>query len=275
LKKRAVVLVFCVLAASTVLWAGGKQHPDFSGTWVLDTSATPNVPASLSSYTMIARQTDLQLTLATKIEGDFQARRSNTQGSQNPNDDGSGQAGGGYPGGGGGGGRYPGGGGQYPGGGGGYPGGIGYPRGGIGGIGVGVGGVGIGRRGGSGRSGPGRGRGDRRSDSQGEVRALRVMVPDGSYSLNGQESTFQLPGGASGTATAKAKWVKGGQDIELAVNRRLDMQGDTLNIKSKEKWSLSGDGQILTVDRSISGDHGSHSIKLIFRKSDERTQDSQ
>jgi hypothetical protein len=101
---------------------------------------------------------------------------------------------------------------------------------------------------------------------------LGVTVPDGSYPLNGQETKFDLPSSAPGTATAKVKWVKGGKDIELAINRHLDMQGDTLNIKSKETWTLSDDGQMLTVDRSISGDHGSHSIKLAFRKSTESTQ---
>jgi hypothetical protein len=254
LKKRLTWLVVLVLAGGTLSVASERKHPDFSGTWVLDKNSTPNVPSALDSYTMAAKQSSQQITVKTQVEGDFRPNRRNTQASRDPDEDSSGQVGGTYPGGGGGG--YPGGG--YP------SGGIGYPRGRMGGIGV--GGIGgMGRRGGSRPGGTGRSRGDNQSAG----RALGVTVPDGSFALNGQECTVDLQGRTSGKATVKAKWVKSGKDLELAVNRHLDMEGSTEELKSKEQWTLSDDGQTLVVDRSVKGAHGSQSAKLTFRRANE------
>ncbi len=277
MKKQAAELVVALLVGATLAVAGGKKHPDFSGTWVLDKAATSNVPASLDNYTLTAEQSATQITLATKIEGEFRSRRRDSQSGQAPDDDGGnqgGNSGGGYPSGGnypGGGGNYPGGGypggGNYPGGGypgGGYPAGVGYPRGRIGGIG-GIGGIGVGRRGG----GYPRGGGRRRTEGRSEARVLALTMPNGSFALNGQECTVDLQGRMQGQATVKAKWVKGGKDLELDVNRQLDLQGSTVDLKSKERWNLSDDGQTLVVERSMKGPRGSQSAKLTFRRASE------
>jgi hypothetical protein len=97
-----------------------------------------------------------------------------------------------------------------------------------------------------------------------------VTVPDGSYALNGQACSVDLQGRMSGRATVKANWVKGGTDLQLAINRRIDRQGETVNLKSKERWTLSDDGQKLVVDRSVSGSRSSPSAKLTFRRASEK-----
>jgi hypothetical protein len=274
LKKQVAELAVALLVGATLALAGPKKHPDFSGTWVLDKAATSDVPSSLDNYTLTAEQSATQITLATKIKGEFRSRRSSQNG-QAPDDDGSnqgGNSGGGYPSGGnypGGGGNYPGGGGNYPGGGypgggypgGGYPGGIGYPGGRIGGI----GGIGVGRRGGRYPGGGGR----RRTERPSEARVLAMTAPNGSFALNGQECSVDLQGRMQGRATVKAKWVKGGKDLELDVVRHLGTQGDTMDLKSKERWNLSDDGQTLVVERSMKGPRGSQSAKLTFRRASE------
>jgi hypothetical protein len=48
---------------------------DYSGTWVLDKSKTRNLPPKLQSYTMVVTQTEEQLTVETKVEGDLRPPR--------------------------------------------------------------------------------------------------------------------------------------------------------------------------------------------------------
>jgi hypothetical protein len=211
-----------------------REHPDFSGTWVLDRDRTPNLPSSLQSYTLVARQSGQVITLQTRLQGNFRSGQGGISGGQGP-------GGGGYPGGGG----------------------IGFPGGGLGGIGGGMGGMGRGRRGGM---------GGMRNGSRNEMTALQMTVPDGTYNLNGEETAVDLAGRTSGKATVSANWVEGGKAIQLSVDRRIEMQGNEVDISSNEHWKLPDDGQTLVVDRSVNTPRGSESVKLTFRKSTETAQ---
>jgi hypothetical protein len=119
---RKAKLVFNILGTfifSLGAFCTAPAQTDFSGTWVLDKEKTRNLPSQLEGYTMVVTQSEQQLTVETKVEGDLRppARES---GESSPR-------GGGFPGGAGGGG-FPGGpsGGGFPGG----PGGGGFPGGG-------------------------------------------------------------------------------------------------------------------------------------------------
>jgi hypothetical protein len=217
------------------------NHPDFSGTWVLDKDRTPNVPSSLESYTLVARLSGQRITLQTRLQGNFRSGQRGISGGEEP-----GEGRGGYPGGGGGG--------------------LGFPAGGLGRMGGGMGGMSRGRRGGMGgaRNGPRNG-----------MMALQMTVPDGTYSLNGEETTVELPGRMSGKALVSANWVEGGKAVELSVDRRVEMRGNEVDIRSDEEWRLSADGQTLVADRSVNTPRGSESVKLTFRKTTETTQDQQ
>jgi hypothetical protein len=118
---RKAKLVFNILGTfifSLGAFCAAPAQTDFSGTWVLDKAKTGNLPSRLQGYTMVVTQSEQQLTVETKVEGDLRppARES---GESSPR-------GGGFPGGPGGG--FPGGpgGGGFPGG----PGGGGFPGGG-------------------------------------------------------------------------------------------------------------------------------------------------
>jgi len=91
---------------------------DFSGTWVLDKEKTRNLPSQLEGYTMVVTQSEQQLTVETKVEGNLRLpAREPGEGFPGGGGFPGGSRGGGFPGGPGGGG-FPGGpgGGGFPGG---------------------------------------------------------------------------------------------------------------------------------------------------------------
>lgn len=57
------------------LWAISAKaaQNDFSGTWVLDKERTHGLASELKSYTMVVAQTEQELAVETKVEGDLRA----------------------------------------------------------------------------------------------------------------------------------------------------------------------------------------------------------
>jgi hypothetical protein len=100
---------------------------------------------------------------------------------------------------------------------------------------------------------------------------LQMAVPDGTYPLNGEATQVDVAGRMPGQATVSANWAEGGKAVELSVDRRVQMQGNELDIKSNEEWKLSSDGQTLIADRSVDTPRGLQSVKLIFRKTASET----
>ncbi len=228
---RKAKLVFNILGTfifSLGAFCTAPAQTDFSGTWVLDKEKTRNLPSQLEGYTMVVTQSEQQLTVETKVEGDLRppARES---GERSPR-------GGGFPGGAGGG--FPGGssGGGFPGG----PGGGGFP------------------------GGPG-GRFPRGGPPSGLL-ALGMVIPSATYLLDGKETTAELEGRMPGTATLKAKWAKDRKALELSAVRQVDFQGNSVTFTSKETWKLSEDGEVLNLQRTVETPHGTDTVKLTFRK---------
>lgn len=211
-----------VILIASVAWliCGGSavsaehDQPDFSGTWILDKAKTRNLPSQLKSYTMAVKQTEKELAVETKVEGDF-----------SPSEGGPGEGfpggppGGDFPGG-------PGDGGPPPGGPGGFPGG-GPPSGFI---------------------------------------ALGSVIPSATYSLDGEETEAQVTGRMRGTATLKARWTKDGKGLQLFAIRQTNFQGNTENLTTKEKWTLSNGGNMLSVQRTVETPFGTDEVKLTFQK---------
>lgn len=92
------VLSLCALSVE-------PAHTDFSGTWILDKEKTRNLPSQLEDYRMVVTQSEQQLMVETKMEGDFGPRqRGSGEGFPGGGGPPSDSAGGGFPGGPGGGG---------------------------------------------------------------------------------------------------------------------------------------------------------------------------
>lgn len=53
---------------------------DFSGTWILDTAKTKNLPKELESYTISVKQLSDKIDIKTEVKGDIQMRRGGGQG---------------------------------------------------------------------------------------------------------------------------------------------------------------------------------------------------
>jgi hypothetical protein len=244
-RKRAASLIcgiFVVLAAGASQAKSSSSNADFSGTWVLETSQTKNVPNGLESYTMTVTQSGQQLKVATALQGDL---RPSPQ-IQNA---------GGYPGGGNpNGGGYPGGG--YPGGG---PGGD-YPGGGMGRIGP-LGGMG---RGGMGRGGMGRGGPGGMPSQRVEYMAYKYYPASVDYPLDGSQGSAQLGDSEQTPADAKAEWSGGGKELKLSLNSKDDTGDKANDITVKDLWKF--DGRYLKVARTVKTAHGSETVHLVFRK---------
>lgn len=254
------VILFCLSLTLCCASAEAKKPPtpaNFSGTWVLDFTQSKNLPQGLENYRMVINQNPDKLAVKTSVEGSLNRRRSSN--APSVGGEGTGYPGGGNPGG------YPGG--EYPGGGnpggnpgGGYPGG-GYPGGGYpGGMGrmgrMGIPGVGFpgGRRGGYGGGG----------GTRVEAAAFTLYPANAVFSLHGTRSTGKLGGQEQSDATLMASWAKKGKllTLEMAGDEGSGMGGG--QVKIKDQWKFSKDGQSLMVDRSVHTPSGSKTLHLVF-----------
>lgn len=238
--KRILPLFTVTLFCTSVLWAKNPSKTvDFSGRWALDFAQTKNPPPGLQTYNMAVAQDGKQL----KVETTLKAERV----SEVNSDD-----------------RYPGGGN-----GGGYPGG-GYPwrRGGGIGIGGGMGRVGFPMPGvGGGMGMPGRrGGGPRPAPRPRSTMAAYRLYPQSVvYNLDGTESKANLRDPDSTEVASKANWAKGGT-LKTSLVGNSDSGRKSGKIQVKDKWKLSEDSQVLTVDRTIKSPGGSNTVHLFFHK---------
>jgi len=248
-KKLALVcgiLAAVLLATQAIQAKSSGGNTDFSGTWVLETSQTKNVPGGLQSYTMTVTQSGQALKVATALQGHLRPSPQTQNagghpGSGNPN-------GGGYPGGG------------YPGGG--YPGG-GYPGGGMGRIGP-TGGMGGMGRGGMGRGGVGPGGPGGMPSQRAEYMAYKYYPASVDYPLDGSQGSAQLGDPDQTPADSQAQWSGGGKELKLSLNSKDDTGDKADDIAVKDQWKF--DGRYLKVARTVKTAHGSETVHLVFRK---------
>lgn len=238
--------LFTLIAIITILPAGyclansSKGRANFSGTWVLDTAKTHNVPRRLQSYKMTVVETTKRLVVNSKIKGDFKPRF-------RPEGE---EGGGGYP-------ESPRGGG-FPGGGGGYPGG-GFPHGGFPG-----GGFPGGRRGGFPGGPGGRGGLGARREQMRKFMAFAMISPKATYNLDGTATSMKVEQPIPGSALLKAAWKKGGKQLDLSKVQSI--RGGERTIKVQEQWKLSKAGSVLEIQRIVNTPRGSAKVKMFFDK---------
>ena len=84
------------------------------------------------------------------------------------------------------------------------------------------------------------------------------------YTLDGKETDFTAPDGIGG-GKLKAKFDNSGE-LELTQSRTLNSPAGEITIKTKENWSLSADGKVLTVKRDMETPRGTNSSTLVFNK---------
>lgn len=65
---------------------------------------------------------------------------------------------------------------------------------------------------------------------------------------------------------SKAKWSDDGKTLTVKSTIVLDRNGETMEIKSTEVWSISADGKTLTIETESTSSFGTNNTKLVYDK---------
>lgn len=94
--------------------------------------------------------------------------------------------------------------------------------------------------------------------------AIATVMPQVIYSLDGKVKS--VPSAGAANIKLKAKWAKDGKTLDLSAVQDNDMKTQTAGVTIKERWTLSDDGAVLKIQRSVGAAEGSDAITLIFGK---------
>jgi dipeptidyl aminopeptidase/acylaminoacyl peptidase len=98
-------------------------------------------------------------------------------------------------------------------------------------------------------------------DQRGDNESTDNYVADGKEG----EFTMQMMGNSQ-KGKRTVKWSADGTTLEIKESATIERQGNTFNIETVSKWSLSTDGKTLTVDQTRTGPQGEQKSKRIFNK---------
>lgn len=65
---------------------------------------------------------------------------------------------------------------------------------------------------------------------------------------------------------SKAKWSDDGKKLTVKSTIAFERNGETMEIKTTEVWSLSDDGKTLTIESTSESARGTNSTKLVYDK---------
>ena len=65
---------------------------------------------------------------------------------------------------------------------------------------------------------------------------------------------------------SKAKWSDDGKKLTVKSTIAFERNGETMEIKSTEVWSLSEDGKTLTIETESTSSFGTNNTKLVYDK---------
>jgi hypothetical protein len=87
------------------------------------------------------------------------------------------------------------------------------------------------------------------------------------YTADGKEGEFTMQMmGNSQKGKRTVKWSADGSTLEIKETATIERQGQTFDIETVSKWSLSADGKTLTVDQSRTTPQGTQASKRVFNK---------
>jgi hypothetical protein len=81
--------------------------------------------------------------------------------------------------------------------------------------------------------------------------------------LDGKEVTNEAQ---FGTTKTTAQWSEDGTSIVINTLRSFEREGETMEMKGKEVWTLSGDGKTLTIQSESSSPRGDRKATLVYDK---------
>lgn len=84
------------------------------------------------------------------------------------------------------------------------------------------------------------------------------------YTLDGKESVNEgMMGSSVKTITS---WSEDKKELRFAKTIAFDMNGETMEMKLNDAWTLSDDGKTLTVKSSMKSDMGEVNLALVYDK---------
>lgn len=90
------------------------------------------------------------------------------------------------------------------------------------------------------------------------------MTSNEKYTLDGKESVNQGMMGSSVKTTTT--WSDDKKELKFAKTILFEMDGNTMEIKITEVWSISDEGKTLTVKSLMSSQMGDNNVTLVYDK---------
>jgi hypothetical protein len=84
------------------------------------------------------------------------------------------------------------------------------------------------------------------------------------YTLDGKESVNQ--GMMNSSTKTITTWSDDKKELRFAKNTTIDMNGEIMEMKSTEAWSISDDGKTLTVKSTMASPMGDMNLVLVYDK---------
>lgn len=102
---------------------------------------------------------------------------------------------------------------------------------------------------------------ERTSTSQ----AGEPVITKESLTFDGKESESTISGG-NAKKKSSAKWSDDGQSLVINSTILLNRDGETMEIKVKETWKLTDNGNSLLIESNSTSSFGENSMKLVYDK---------
>jgi hypothetical protein len=86
------------------------------------------------------------------------------------------------------------------------------------------------------------------------------------FSLDGKETSFEVPGPQGSTSTAKLKSIWDGTKLNLSSTRTFNTPNGEMTVTSKDTWELVDGGKALRITRETESPRGKQSAEFYYVK---------
>ncbi|MGC9471428.1 MAG: hypothetical protein ACP5D1_07780 [Bacteroidales bacterium] len=83
------------------------------------------------------------------------------------------------------------------------------------------------------------------------------------YSLDGKETSQEA---FRGTTTSVAGWSDNGKSLTITTTRKMERDGQTMEMKTTEVWTLTEGGNSLTITSTSNTPRGEMKVTLVYDK---------
>lgn len=95
-------------------------------------------------------------------------------------------------------------------------------------------------------------------------RAGEAVTTDEKLTFDDKETETTVFGNSK--KKSKAKWSDDGKKLTVKSSIAFDRNGQTMEIKTTEVWTLSDDGKTLTIDSTTESTQGTNTTKMVYDK---------